>query len=167
MAGTKTLQKLIALYRINTGETELDPAKIATFALKHGINLPAPADPVKLLIQQISQAAREEMRVDENTGKPYRAYHSLPIQQGSETLFFWVDIDDATRPQMVRSTNRRREHVVGELVQLSLDLDHWASTNPDVDPIELETDFTLDVLWRKAAGQPEDVPEDVPEKDEV
>lgn len=159
MAGTKTLQKLIALYRAKTGETELDPSKIAEFAIKNGVTLPPPSDPMKMLVQQISQAAREEMRLDVTTGKPYRAYHSLPIQQGSETLFVWVDIDDATRPQMVRSANRRREHVIGELVQLSFDLDHWAYANPEVEPIELETDFTLDVQWRKAASQTEEEPE--------
>lgn len=160
MAGIKTLQKLIALYRNKTGETELDPVKIAEFALRNGVTLPKPSDPMKLLIQDISQAAREEMRVDKDTGRPYRAYHSLPIQLGSETLFVWVDIDDATRPQMLRSTNRRREHVVGELVQLSLDLDHWAAANPDVDPIVLETDFSLDVEWRKAG-------DDVDNKEEM
>ncbi|CDN47039.1 hypothetical protein [Neorhizobium galegae] len=152
MAGPKTLQKLIALYRIKTGETEMDPAKIADFAILNGIKLPTPADPKKLLVQQISQAAREEMRVDRDTGRPYRAYHSLPVQQGGETLFFWIDIEDATRPQMVRSTNRRREHVVGELVQLSFDLDHWAAANPTDKPIEVEYDFALDIEWRKAAG---------------
>jgi len=161
MAGTKTLQKLIALYRIKTGETELDPVKIAEFAVKNGVKLPPPTDPMKLLVRQVSQAAREEMRIDKETGRPYRAYHSLPIQQGEETLFVWVDMDDATRPQMVRSSNRRREHVVGELVQLDLDLEHWAAINPLVEPIELEKDFTLDVEWRKAAEE-EDEDEDEP-----
>ncbi|PDQ19022.1 hypothetical protein CN311_21625 [Mesorhizobium sanjuanii] len=153
MAGPKTLQKLIALYRVKTGETEMDPSKIADFALANGVTLPTPADPKKLLVQQISQAAREEMRVDRTTGRPYRAYHSLPVPQGGETLFFWIDIEDASRAQMVRSTNRRREHVVGELVQLSFDLDHWAASNPNEEPIEAELDFSLDVEWRKASDE--------------
>ena len=54
---------------------------------------------------------------------------------------------------MVRSTNRRREHVVGELVQLSFDLDHWAASNPNEEPIEAELDFSLDVEWRKASDE--------------
>jgi hypothetical protein len=83
-------------------------------------------------------------------GRPYRAYHSLPVKQGQETFFFWVDIDDATRAQMVRSTNRRREQVVGDVVQLTFDLDHWAAANPSEEPIMLETDFGPDVEWRKA-----------------
>lgn len=151
MAGHKTLQKMIKLYRMTTGETELDPAKIAAFAVKNGVELPAPVDPMKQLIKQISAAAREEVRTDRVTGRPYRVYHSLPVRQGQETFFFWVDIEDATREQMVRSTNRRREQVVGDVVQLTFDLDHWAAANPDEVPIELETDFGPDVEWRKAA----------------
>ena len=151
MAGTKTLQKMIELYKNKTGVVEMDPVEIAKFALKNGVELPAPIDPMKRLIQQISEAAREVVRTDRTTGRPYRAYHSLPIKLGLETFFFWVDIDDATRPQMVRSSNRRREHVVGELVQHTFDLDHWAAANPDEEPIYLEKDFNLDVAIRKAS----------------
>lgn len=157
MAGHKTLQKMIKLYKMKTGKTELDPAEIAKFAVQNGVELPTPADPMKLLIKQVSEAAREEMRVDRKTGRPYRAYHSLPIKQGQETFFFWVDIDDATRAQMIRSTNRRREQVVGDVVQLTFDLDHWAAANPDEEPIVLETDFGPDVEWRKAADDEDDV----------
>ena len=129
MAGSKTLQQMIKLYKVKTGKTELDPVEIAKFAVKNGVELPAPTDPMKMLVKQISQAAREEMRTDRKTGRPYRAYHSLPIKQGQETFFYWVDIDDATRSQMVRSTNRRREQVVGDVVQLQFDLDHWAAAH--------------------------------------
>ena len=64
MAGHKTLQKMIKLYKIKTGKTELDPAEIAKFAVQNGVELPTPSDPMKLLIKQVSEAAREEMRVD-------------------------------------------------------------------------------------------------------
>ena len=126
------------------------PAEIADFALKNGVELPEPIDPKKQLIKQISDAAREVVRTDRTTGRPYRAYHSVPVQQGQQMSFFWVDIEDATRQQMVRSSNRRREHVVGELTQHTFDLDHWAAINPDEEPIPLETDFNLDVEIRKA-----------------
>ncbi|MFV1919162.1 hypothetical protein VPH46_06990 [Sphingomonas sp. MJ1 (PH-R8)] len=151
MAGTKTLQKMIELYKVKTGVQEMDPVEIAKFAVQNGVELPAPVDPMKRLVKQISEAAREVVRTDRQTGRPYRAYHSLPIQQGQETFFFWVDIDDATRPQMVRSSNRRREQVVGELVQHTFDLDHWAAVNPNQEPIYLEKDFNLDVEIRKAS----------------
>ncbi|MBG53435.1 MAG: hypothetical protein CML99_13610 [Rhodobiaceae bacterium] len=157
MAGKKTLQKMIELYKIKTGKQEMDPADIADFALRNGVTLPEPVDPKKQLIKQISDAAREVVRTDRDTGRPYRAYHSVPVQQGQQMSFFWVDIEDATRQQMVRSSNRRREHVVGELTQHTFDLDHWAAINPDEEPITLEKDFTLDVEIRKATDGEDEV----------
>lgn len=151
MAGNKTLQKMIELYHNKTGAQVMDPAEIADFALKNGVKLPEPIDRKKQLIKQISDAAREVVRTDHTTGRPYRAYHSVPVQQGQQMSFFWVDIEDATRQQMVRSSNRRREHVVGELTQHTFDLDHWAAINPDEEPILLEKDFNLDVEIRKAS----------------
>jgi hypothetical protein len=156
MAGKKTLQKMIELYKIKTGKQEMDPADIMEFALKNGVTLPTPTDPKKLLIKQISDAAGDVLRVDRKTGRPHRAYHSVPVQQGGQMSFFWVDIEDATRQQMVRSSNRRREHVVGELTQHTFDLEYWASINPTEEQIPLEKDFTLDVEIRKATDGEDD-----------
>ncbi len=151
MAGNKKLQKMIALYRAMTGETELDPKKIADFAVKNGVDAPQPKDPMELLAKQISVAAREDLRVDEKTGRPFRAYHSLPIQHSDgQTSFVFIDIDDATRPQMHRSLTKRREQMVGDAVHLTYDADRWNSQNSDEEPIQMELDFSLDVEWRKA-----------------
>lgn len=151
MAGNKKLQKIIALYRAKTGETELDPKMIADFAVKNGITPPQPKDPMELLAKQISVAAREDLRVDEKTGRPFRAYHSLPISHpDGQTSFVFIDIEDATRPQMHRSLTKRREQMVGDAVHLIYDADRWNSQNPDEEPIQIEMDFTLDVEWRKA-----------------
>lgn len=157
MAGSKKLQKTIALYRAMTGETELDPKKIAAFAVKNGIPLPQPKDPLEILAKQISVAAREELRIDENTGRPFRAYHSLPIEHpNGQTSFVFIDIEDATRGQMHRSTNRRREQMVGDAVHLTYDVDRWNSQNPDEEPIQIELDFSYDVEWRKATDGEEE-----------
>ena len=151
MAGKKQLQKIIALYRVMTHETELDPKRIAEFAVKNGVELPQPKDPLELLAREISAAARENLRRDENTGRPYRAYHSLPIPHADgQVSFVFVDIDDATRPQMHRSLNKRREQMVGDAVHLIYDADRWNSQNPDLEPIQMALDFGPDVDWRKA-----------------
>lgn len=163
MAGKRQLQKIIALYRAMTGETELDPKKIASFALNNGVELPRPKDPLEILAQEISVAAREELRRDEGTKRTYRAYHSLPIQHADgQTSFVFVDIEDATRPQMHRSLNRRREQMVGDAVRLIDDADRWNSQHPEVEPIQIALDFSYDVEWRKASESiEEDNEEDV------
>lgn len=152
MAGKKQLQQIIALYRVMTGETELDPKRIAEFALRNGVDLPQPKDPLELLVREISVAAREDLRRDETTQRPYRAYHSLPIEHADgQVSFVFVDIEDATRPQMHRSLNKRREQMVGDAVHLIYDADRWNSQNPGLEPIQIALDFSYDVEWRKAS----------------
>lgn len=167
MAGKKQLQKIIALYRVVTGETELDPKKMAEFAVKNGVELPQPKDPLELLAREISVAAREDLRRDETSTRPYRAYHSLPIHHpDGQVSFVFVDIEDATRPQMHRSLTKRREQMVGDAVHLIYDADRWNSQHPDLEPIQMELDFGPDVEWRKATDVPEEEDEDEDE-DEV
>ena len=162
MAGKKQLQKVIALYRIMTGETELDPKRIAEFALKNGVEMPRPKDPLELLAHEISVAAREDLRRDEKTRRPYRAYHSLPIQHADgQVSFVFVDIEDATRPQMHRSLTKRREQMVGDAVHLIYDADRWNSQHRDLEPIQVALDFGPDVEWRKAIDATEDEDEEV------
>jgi hypothetical protein len=162
LAGKKELQKIIALYRIITGETELDPRKMADFAVKNGIPLPQPKDPLELLAREISAAAREELRHDEKTRRPYRAYHSLPIEhRDGQVSFVFVDIEDATRPQMHRSLTKRREQMVGDAVHMVYDADRWNSQHPDLEPIQMALDFGPDVEWRKASDATEEEDEGV------
>jgi hypothetical protein len=157
VAGKKQLQKIIALYRAVTGETELDPKKMAAFAVKNGVQLPQPKNPLELLAHEISVAAREDLRRDEKTNRPYRVYHSLPIQHADgQTSFVFVDIEDATRPQMHRSLHKRREQMVGDAVNMTYDADRWNSQHADLEPITIPLDFGPDVEWRKATDLPEE-----------
>lgn len=162
MAGKKQLQKIIAMYRLKTGETELDPKRMAEFAVLHGIELPKPKDPLELLAREISVAAREELRRDETTKRPYRAYHSLPIEHADgQVSFVFVDIEDATRPQMHRSLTKRREQMVGDAVHLIYDADRWNSQHPDLEPIQMALDFGPDVEWRKAMDTSDEETSDI------
>jgi hypothetical protein len=63
--------------------------------------------------------------------------------------YFWVDIDEAARKPMVKSLVARREQIVGDVVQLDLDAEHWNSIHPDQEPIVMPADFTDDIEWRK------------------
>ena len=44
---------------------------------------------------------------------------------------------------------QRREQMVGDALQLTLDADHWNSVNPSEAPIQMPLDFGPDVEWRK------------------
>ncbi len=52
---------------------------------------------------------------------------------------------------MLKSLINRREQMVGDGLQLTLDADHWNSIHMDEEPISIPLDFTDDVAWRKNA----------------
>lgn len=149
MSKKQDMHRLIRAYKDETGEREVDMHKVAAFAETKGWPLPQPKSPLDLLAKQFADAAREEIRYDKTTGRPYRANHAIPVQQGQQSLFLWIDIDEAPRKPMLKSAVNRREQMVGDGLQLSLDMDHWNSLHPDEEPIVIEMDFTLDIEWRK------------------
>lgn len=147
-------QKLIKLYREETGNVEIDMHAVAAFAVKKGWALPKPQNPMDMLAKQFADAARQEFNKDRNTGRPYRVYHAVPKQdENGQGVFFWIDIDDpATSAKNFRkSAVMRREQMVDDGVQLSLDLDHWNSIRPEEDHLTLPWDLSLDIEWRKNA----------------
>jgi hypothetical protein len=150
-----TLQSFIRYYKRETGATEVNMHEVAQFALARGWKAPVPKRPVDLLAKEFSQAAREEIRYDKKTGKPYRANHAFTQRQGETQLTLWVDIDEAPRGPMLKSLINRREQMVGDAVQLTLDANHWNSINPQEDPIDLPLDFSDDVEWRLNADDDE------------
>lgn len=151
MTKTQELQRWITEYRRTTGIKEVDHHELAKWLKKKGWPMPRPKDEVDLLAKQISEAARQQTRQDRTTGDEYRAYHSFTVMSGSGQLTLWVDIDEATRPQMWKSSMNKREQMVGEAWRLTIDVEHWNRVNPDQEPIQVPLDFGPDVEWRKNA----------------
>lgn len=159
MSQAQELQKVIRLYRDETGRTELDLHEIARFALGKGWPMPKPKSPIDMLAAQIRDAARQEVRKDKKSGRAYRAYHAVPARDANgQGMFYWVDIDDpaTTYTNMRKSMVRRREQMVDDGVMLSLDQDHWNGGRPAEEQINLPLDFTQDVEWRKNGLDDED-----------
>ncbi len=89
---------------------------------------------------------------DAVTGKPYRVYQAVPQQSGGQfNLFYYIDIDEATRTQMLKSCVHRREQMVSDGLQLTFDMDHWNRIHLDEEAISLPMDISPDIEWRKAA----------------
>lgn len=159
MTKTKALQDAIRLYRLHTGKAEVDLKDVAVYAVKHlGIELPKPVDPIDKLAKDLAKAAREETRTDKKTGRPYRANHAVPIDGSQQCL--WVDIDQANRSQMRKSIVHRRNLIIGDNLQLSLDIDHWNANNPAEEPINIPLDYTEDVEERKSLMKKTDTTEE-------
>jgi hypothetical protein len=146
------MQSLIRHYKEVTGEKEVDMHKVAQFAVSKGWPLPQPRSALEMLAREFARAAREEIRHDEVTNRPYRVYHALPTVQGGAQLTLWLDIDEEVqRPKMLKTLINRREQMVGDGLQLTLDMDHWNRINPNEEPIMIPMDLTPDIEWRKNA----------------
>ncbi|MGB6064725.1 MAG: hypothetical protein WBG50_07935 [Desulfomonilaceae bacterium] len=145
------MHRMIRWYREETGKIEVEMKEVAKFARDKGWRMPVPESPLERLAKEFAKAAREEIRHDKNTGQPYRGYHAISVTQGSTQLHLWIDIDEAPRKPMLKSLIARREQMVGDGLQLTLDADHWNSINPNEMPIQIPMDFTEDIEERKNA----------------
>lgn len=142
------MQALIRLYREKSGSHSVEMHEVAKFAVGMGWPLPQPKTAIDRLAEQFSGAARDEMRKDEVTGRPYRANLAVTTYQGSQQYTLWTDIDEAPRHVAHKAFKQRREQMVGDAVQLSFDVMHWNRVNETEEPIEMPMDFTDDVQWR-------------------
>jgi hypothetical protein len=142
------MQRMIRWCREETKVTDVTMHEVAMFALRKGWKMPKPKSPVDILAKEFAAAAREETRIDKQTRRPYRANHCFHTEQGS----FWFDIDDKPpRYKMIKALNSRREQSVGDLLQMTLDADHWTVICPEQEPIKVDLDFTDEIEWRKNA----------------
>lgn len=156
MSKRKDMQRLIRSWKDETGETAIDMHKVARWAVAKGWPLPTPQSPIDILAKQFSDAGREQIEHDPDTGNPYRVYHAVPVKVGEQINFLWYDIREATRKVMHKSLINRREQMVSDGVQLTFDAMFWNKCHPDKKPIELPMDLTEDIQWRLSAREDDD-----------
>lgn len=149
MSKNEQLQAMIQLYKTETGSKTVDMEEVADWAIRRGATLPKPKSARELLVAQLSDAARAEYRQDTKTGLSYRANHALRgAKRDGRQYTLWVDIEDATRPQMLWSLSNRRQQMVGDAVHLKIDEMIWNNRHPTEDSIQLVMDLTEDVEER-------------------
>jgi hypothetical protein len=118
--------------------------EVALLAKKAGWKMPAPKDPVEILAKEFSKAEREEMEFDAELGESYHVNIAYPTEQG----MFWADIDRADRKKMAKNVVLRRDQMLGDGLQLTIDAMHWNRVNPDEEPVQVPLDFGDEVEWR-------------------
>lgn len=157
----RELQHIIDDYVTETGETVVDMRMVAAWAIRNKRWDQPPADKIKRLSRDLSDAARQEYIVDES-GEPVRRRHAWKEKQGEQQLTFWVDIEDATPHQMRMCSQQRRNGIIADCIQLDRDVGYYNRNYNPGDPIPLGFDFTQDVIERK---QPTEYPDGPPDDD--
>ncbi len=156
MSKKRELQRFTRWLRVKENR-DVTTHEIA-FALEaQGYKMPEPKSPVDLLAKEIADALREETRYDKVLKKDYRSNVYYTERQGGKQLTFWADIEKVNRKKMVKNYILRRDQMVGDGTQVSIDILHWNRINPTEEPIQLELNLTYDVEWRlnapKAKGK--------------
>ncbi len=144
----RELQTYIRMYKEETGEKEIDMHKVALFCQQKGYAMPVPPKPIDILIRQLSDAAREEVKIDLVLGTPYRVNHAFENPNGQMS---WIDIDEAPRKLMKKSLFKRRDGMLADGLLLTFDADHWNRIHPEEEPIQVPMDFGPDIEWKKNA----------------
>jgi hypothetical protein len=142
------MQRFIRHYKQVKSVTEIDMKEVAKFAEDMGWPLPKPQNPLELLAKEFSAAAREEVRHDKETKRPYKANLAITTRQGDQQMTFWIDTDEAPRHRMVKALHLYREQMVGEAVIGTNTADHWNRKNPKEEPLLFDTDLSYDTQWR-------------------
>jgi hypothetical protein len=148
MSYSEEVKKYVAMYLEEFGGESgvFDPHDIAGWAYNRGLMRPNLKTIVDILAADISQVFREEYRTDK-LGRRYRAKHAVKEKVGKKQIALWADIDDknAPRAHFVKSFAQRRQMIVGDCVQLKIDIDVYNDKNAKEEPIQAVFDFTDDV----------------------
>lgn len=109
-------------------------------------------DPYEVLAGQMATALREEMATNEK-GQRYRVNHAVRITRGGVQQTMWATMGFAPHDHMERAFTQRREQIVGDCVQLKIDVDTYNALKPQNLPkVQLVLDFTDDVAERELAA---------------
>lgn len=117
------------------------------------IELPE-VDPYDVLAGQMAQALRDEYKVDAK-GRRYRVNHAARITKSGVQYTFWGVMGFASHEHMERAFAWRREQIVGDNLQLKIDVDVYNDLVCGKHPeIQLVMDYTEDVAERQIMKVP-------------
>lgn len=136
------------------GTNEVTAQEVAEVARQMGWQPPQPKDPMEMFAKQFADAIGEETRIDKSTKKAYKANlaYAKRTPDGKQ-MWLWFDVDEATRPQMVKGLHHYREHLVDGTVIGVNTAEHWNLTHSGQDELPFVTDMTPDVEERRAMGE--------------
>jgi hypothetical protein len=160
MASISERLKFIRYWMDTTGADEIDMHAVTKMAMEMGWKAPPPITEEDRLARLFKLAARQDMRHDKTTGRPYRGYHAVPkYGESGQLSFSYIDIDDPkAKPENFRKACvMRREQSVGDQLQLRLDQLHWNDERGDEQQVEiLPADMEFDLALRLATMDNED-----------
>ena len=147
---TERLQQLWRRYEAEHDHAPASAREVVEWAVaEEFLQLPK-IDPLDILAGQMSRALREEYATDLE-GRRYRLNHAVRVTKNGVQNTFWGIMGFAHRSHMERAFTQRREQVIGDCLQLQIDVDAYNAMHSLEAPIQLVLDFTEDVAEKRAA----------------
>lgn len=144
------MQKLWHRYDSNREHRPSSAKQAVAWAVRDGLLEVPEVDPLDILADQLSQALREEYKVDEQ-GRRYRVNHAVRVTRHGVQYTFWGVMGFAPHAHMQNAFAQRRELIINDNFQLKTDVDVYNSLfrgkNP---PIQIVLDYSEDVAEREA-----------------
>jgi hypothetical protein len=141
---SEQLQKVWHQYNSEHGGKPQTPRAVVEWAMQRGLLAPPKLDPVQVLAGELARALREEYATD-GSGRRYRVNHAVRITRDGVQLALWAELPKAPRAYIQKAFAQRRKQIVGDCVQLRLDVDVYNDNHCDQAPIQMVFDFTDDV----------------------
>lgn len=146
------MQRLWHRYERENDNAPTSAREVVEWAVKERLLGTPVIDPLDVLAGQMSRALREEYDTDDS-GRRYRKNHAVRIMKDSVQTTLWGSMEHAPRLHMAKAFSQRREQVIGDLVQLKVDVDVYNDKNSHEKPIQLVLDFTDDVAEREVGNK--------------
>ncbi|MCC6863398.1 MAG: hypothetical protein IT544_01115 [Rhodobacteraceae bacterium] len=142
------LQKVWHQYEAQNGFVPSTTREAVAWGVSQGmIQLPE-LDRFAKLAEDMATALREEYATDEQ-GRRYRVNHAVRVSKAGVQYTFWAIMKDAPRDHMQKAFIQRREQIVGDCVQLSIDVAAYNDFNKGEAPIQMIFDFRDDIEERR------------------
>ncbi len=149
------MQEIFRRYQEEVSREPVDLRVVGAWAMQNRLWAPRPVDMQSRFAADMADALREEYRTD-RAGRRYRSKLAVTTFEKGRQGSLWGDIDTAPREHVVKNVGQRRRQIVGDCVQLRIDVDHVNSAHPDQEPIQIRLDFTDDVEEALVAAGIED-----------
>lgn len=151
MAGSASqLQAIVRKYRLAGMTWPASSNAIADWAMPKGLWHPHPSAARRQCARELARAMRQDYITDAK-GRRVRAMHAVTRRESDRQTFLWDDVRTAPREHMALAFMQRRERIVQDCRQLSLDAASYNDAHPKDEPIQIVFDFMEDLLELEAA----------------
>ena len=150
MTKNERLQQIWHKYESEHGHVPSGTREAVDRAIEEGILEEPVVDARDMLANQMAAALREEMETDD-LGRRYRVNHAVRVSRNGVQYTFWATMGFAPHDHMEKAFAQRREQIVGDNLQLKIDVDVYNDLNRGKRPeIQMVLDYTEDVAEKQA-----------------